>query len=60
MTARQVPIEHTPSGAIQCDICPQPATVVRPETKNRELAYYCTYDADRSLGWGDTFKAIAS
>ena len=58
MIARQVPLSRTEAGAIACDICPQVATVVRPATANRELAYYCQYDADRSLGWGDTFRPL--
>ena len=41
-----------------CDVCPEPATVVRPATASRELAYYCDYDASRSLGWGDTFRSL--
>jgi hypothetical protein len=58
MIPRQIPIGHTESGAIECDICPQPATIVRPATMLRELAYYCDYDAEHSLGWGDTFHPI--
>jgi hypothetical protein len=46
--------------AMMCDICGQPATVVRPATRNRELAHYCDYDAARSLGWGDTFHRIGA
>lgn len=41
-----------------CDICGEPATVIRPATKNRELAYYCDYDASLVLGWGDTYRRI--
>lgn len=43
---------------ITCDICPAPATVERPATKNRDLAYYCDDHAALYLGWGDTFYAI--
>jgi hypothetical protein len=42
----------------RCDICGQPATVVRPATANRELAYYCDRDAKQFLGWGDTYHRI--
>jgi len=41
-----------------CDVCPQPATVARPATRNREPAQYCDYDASKLLGWGDTFHRI--
>jgi hypothetical protein len=58
MITRQIPVSYTSGGAIACDICLQPATVIRPATASRELAYYCAYDADRSLGWGDTFHPI--
>jgi hypothetical protein len=43
----------------ECDVCPEPATVVRPATANRELAYYCNYCARRYLGWGDTYRELA-
>jgi len=43
---------------VKCDVCGERATVVRPETASRELAYYCAYDASRLLGWGDTFHKI--
>lgn len=42
--------------AVACDICPEPAEVIRPPTRSRELARYCRYDAGRVLGWGDTFR----
>lgn len=41
-----------------CDICPEPAAVIRPATASRELAVYCRADANRYLGWGDTFRDI--
>lgn len=44
---------------VECDVCPVPATIVRPATKNRELAYYCDDCAKRSLdSWGDTFHRL--
>lgn len=43
----------------ECDICPLRASVVRPETKSRELAYYCEYHASRYLdSWSDTFHNL--
>lgn len=48
---RQIPIRRTAAGQIECDVCPQPATKVSPGGKNRELAFYCDYDAKRSVGW---------
>jgi hypothetical protein len=46
----------------ECDICGQPATVVRPAIARtgRELALYCDFDAKRSLGWGDTFHQFST
>lgn len=47
-----------------CEICLQPATVHRPATRKSgkrsgfEEAFYCDHDAERSLGWGDTFHPI--
>jgi hypothetical protein len=43
-----------------CDVCGAAATVIRPATANRELAYYCDYDAKRSLGWGDSFHRLVA
>jgi hypothetical protein len=43
---------------MECDICPVEATIVRPATRNRELAHYCDYCASRYLGWGDTYRRI--
>jgi hypothetical protein len=42
----------------ECDICPVPASVIRPATASRELAYYCDYHAGMYLGWGDTFRKM--
>jgi hypothetical protein len=50
-----------------CDICPQPATTIRPATRGRrgskptsgfEQAVYCDYDASRYLGWPDKYRPL--
>lgn len=43
---------------LMCDVCDIPATVIRPATRNRELALYCDYCAERYLGWGDTYRPL--
>lgn len=55
---RQIPIVRRCDGKIGCDVCGGVATVVRPESRNRELAYYCNYDAARSLGWLDHWEYL--
>jgi hypothetical protein len=47
-----------------CDICGNPAQVVRPPTRKSgkrsgfERMVLCMKDARRTLGWGDTFYTI--
>jgi hypothetical protein len=47
-----------------CDVCGQPATVIRPATRKRgkfsgyEEVVYCDEDAARFLGWGDTYHRL--
>jgi hypothetical protein len=58
LAARSIPVERTLDSVIACDVCGRPATVVRPATANRELAYYCDYDARLGLGWGDSYRTM--
>jgi hypothetical protein len=54
------PVTNCPlcAKAAECDIGPEPATVIRPATASRELARYCDDHARMYLGWGDTFHRM--
>ena len=57
---RLIPVRYTLDGSIQCDVCPLRATVERPESRTREQAFYCDYDARKSLGRGDDRRPVKS